>query len=138
MRDFPKFGIKPSPDLVGGMIPGPAQVQSQLGQGIERLDPGTWKASYLVLEIRLFSHGGRLERERFPLVMPLFPRCACGLLSEVPFDVPRLLPNWLRLVRGPLGFGLEVLAREPHEVSLRATKRVSGVRTVAVETGLLA
>src|SRR5579864_2106673 len=34
MSEFPKFGIQLLPELVGGVIPGPAHIQSQLGQSI--------------------------------------------------------------------------------------------------------
>jgi len=38
MRDFPQSGIKLSPNMIGGMIPGPAHVQSKFRQGIETVD----------------------------------------------------------------------------------------------------
>ena len=38
MREFPQRGIKLPPHFVGGMIPRPAHIQGELGQGIESLD----------------------------------------------------------------------------------------------------
>lgn len=40
VSEFPERGIKLPPYFVGRVIPRPAQIQSQLGQGIETLDFG--------------------------------------------------------------------------------------------------
>lgn len=38
VSEFPERRIKPPPDFVGGVIPRPAQIQGQIGQGIEALN----------------------------------------------------------------------------------------------------
>ena len=56
MREFPQLGIKLPPHFVGGMIPRPAHIQGQLGQGIESLDFRGQKAVYRVADTCLFAH----------------------------------------------------------------------------------
>ena len=56
MRDFPQFGIKLPPHFVGSMIPRPAHIQGQLGQGIEPLDFRGQKIVDRVADTGLFAH----------------------------------------------------------------------------------
>ena len=56
MRSLPQSGIKPPPHFIGAMVPGPAQIQRQLGQGIEALDVRGDQIGGRLEDRRLFAH----------------------------------------------------------------------------------
>ena len=56
LREVPEGGIKRAPHFVGGMVPRPAHVQSELRQRIEPLDFRGKKAVYRVADACLFAH----------------------------------------------------------------------------------
>ena len=65
MRDFPQFGIKLPPYLVGSMIPRPAHIQGEFRQGIEPFDFRGQKVVDRVAEASSFAH--RLSLKLFRL-----------------------------------------------------------------------
>ncbi len=56
-REFPECRIKQPPHFVGAMIPRPAHIQGQLGQGVESLDFRRQKAVCRVADTGLSFHG---------------------------------------------------------------------------------
>src|ERR1051326_13182 len=56
MCDFPQFGIKLPPYVVGGMVPRPAHIQGKFRQGIEPLDFGGQKVVDRVADAGSFAH----------------------------------------------------------------------------------